>query len=116
MTAPSPLFKTVFAMPLEPRLTEGAVVAQARVIAPQLCAPDDPRLAIPDDHALRFLAQGAVGQLAIEWPDGVLAWAYIPGGEQLLRGMRDSMLEAYSRGRSLLEQIHLQHGQHAGNA
>lgn len=114
--APQPLFITVLAKPLEPRLPEGAVIAQARVIAPQDCDPTDPRLAIPGDHSLRFIVHGAVGHLAIEWPDGVLAWAYIPGGLNVLRGMRESLLDAYQRGRDALELIHLQHLAPSGEA
>lgn len=116
MPAPKPLFVTSLAQPLEPRLSEGAVIAQACVVASNACDPGDPRLAIPDDHSLRFIAHGAVTHIAVAWPDGVLSWAYIPGGNQVLHGMRSALLDAYARGRNIIEQIHLQHGGHAGNA
>lgn len=116
MPAPIPLFVTSLAHPLESRLPEGAVIAQACVVAQSDCDASDPRLAIPDDHALRFIAHGAVTHIAVAWPDGVLSWAYIPGGDQILHGIRSALLDAYARGRNLLEQIHLQHSDHAGNA
>ena len=116
MSAPTPLFQPVFTKPLSPRLAEGAVIANARVIDPHRCDPDDPRPVPADDHALRFIALGTVGLLLIEWPDGVLAWAYLPCGPNVLMALRNAMLDAYSRGRDVLERIHTELGLPAGNA
>jgi hypothetical protein len=52
----------------------------------------------------------------VQWPDGALAYAYLPVGGQVLDGLRTALLEAYARGRDRLEQIHLEMGAPQGQA
>ena len=117
MKRPTPLFTSTLTQALGPRLAEGAIVTQAHIV--ELTDDDlkDPRLADdPTATALNVIIRGSSAHLVLEWPDGVLARAFLPVGDQLLMGMRASMLEAYARGRATLEAIHLQHLTPTGSA
>lgn len=117
MTAPAPLFITRFSQPIGPRLAVAEIACQARVVAPQLADPADPRL---EDSAseigLRAVTQGAEPRLLVEWPDMVLAWAFIPFGLQATVALETALRDAYQRGRDVLERLHIELGQQAGNA
>lgn len=117
MNQVTPLFTTTFSQQLGPRLTEGAIVTQARIVEITDAALADPRLA--DDAtvtALNVIVHRSPAHMVLQWPDGVLARAFLPTGDQLLMGMRAAMLDAYARGRKALEKIHLQHLEPTGTA
>lgn len=115
MESPSPLFATVLARPLADRLPSGAIIVQARLVAPHLVPPGDERLD-GVQHALHVITTGGLGFLTVEWPDGVLARLYLKAGVPVLSCVHDELIAAYERGRSVLEQIHLRYARHAGNA
>lgn len=116
MESPTPLFTTVPARPLAERLPAGAVIVQARLVAPHLVPEHDPRLGDAQAHAFHTINTGGFGFLTVEWPDGVLARLYLRGGMPVLTCVHDELVAAYERGRTVLEQIHARHALHAGIA
>lgn len=73
-----------------------------------------------EDEASLFACQiitwGYQCHLLIEWPDGVLASAFVPHGLLISAALDRALTDAYDRGRAKLEEIHLRYAQHVGNA
>lgn len=109
METPTPLFTTVPARPLAGRIPAGAVIVQARLVAPHLVSEHDPRLGDPQAHALHTINTGGFGFVTVEWPDGVLARLYLQGGMPVLTCIHDELVAGYERGRATLELIHHHH-------
>lgn len=106
----NPLFVVSFAQSLTERLTDGAVVAKAEIVIASPGPSVDSRLVEQSSmHAINIITRGgSAARFLVQWPDGALAYAYLPVGGQVLDGLRTALLEAYARGRDRLEQIHLE--------
>lgn len=118
MSSPTPIFVTQLRNPLTAsRLSPEEVLRMGRVIDPSKADAKDPRLS---DEASNFAFQtitwGARAHLLVEWPDGVLASAYVPFGPPVGEAVEKALLAAYDQGRTVLEQINLAHAAHAGSA
>lgn len=110
MNTPTPLFVTAFAQPLASRLTPEAALAKAEIVIAALGQDIDTRLVCqaPIDGFKLITGGGVAARFLVQWPDGALAYAYLPAGGQVLEGMREALISAYSRGRDRLEQIYLE--------
>ncbi len=118
MSNPNPLFVAAFVQPLTERLTNEAAVAKAEIVVAAPGSEADLRLVEQSSmHAINIITRGgSAAQFLVQWPDGSLAYAYLPVGGQVLDGLRTALLEAYARGRERLEQIHLEMGAPQGQA
>jgi hypothetical protein len=118
MTAPAPLFAISLANPLRTaRHTPAEVLTLGRVVDPTKADPSDARLADESSgYAFQIITWGSRGHLLVEWPDGVLASAYVPFGLLVGEAVDKALLAAYDQGREVLERINLAHAEHAGRA
>lgn len=118
MTTPNPLFVTAFAQPLTNRLSDEAALAKAEIVIALPCQDIDVRLVEQSSmEAINIITSGgSAARLLVQWPDGTLAYAFLPAGGQVLNGIRAALLRAYAHGRDRLEQIHLELGRPQGQA
>ena len=118
MNAPAPLFVTVFAQPLTKRLSDEAALSKAEIVIASPRLDVDVRLVEQSStETINIITSGgSAARLLVQWPDGALAYAYLPAGGQVLEGIRSALLKAYARGRDRLEQIHLEMGLTQGQA
>lgn len=118
MNTPDPLFITIFAQPLAARLTDEAALAKAQIVVPAPGPDIDIRLVeqSPMETVNIITSGGSAARFLVQWPDGSLAYAYLPVGGQVLDGMRTALIRAYAHGRDRLEQIHLEMGAPVGRA
>ena len=118
MNTPSPLFFTAFAQPLTKRLTDEAALAKAQIVIGVPGPSTDIRLVEQSSmETINIITNGgSAARFLVQWPDGTLAYAYLPVGGQVLDGVRVALLRAYAHGRDRLEQIHLEMGAPQGQA
>lgn len=110
MNTPNPLFVTAFAQPLKERLTGESALAKAQIVVGAPGPDIDVRLVEQSStETINIITSGgSAARLLVQWPDGTLAYAYLPAGGQVLEGIRSALLKAYAHGRDRLEQIHLE--------
>lgn len=110
MNNPTPLFVTTFAQTLAARLTDETALAKAQIVIAVPGESTDIRLVEQSAMlAINMITKGgSAARLLVQWPDGTLAYAYLPVGGQVLDGLRTALIDAYARGRDRLEQIHLE--------
>lgn len=118
MNSPTPLFVTAFAQALTERLTDEAALAKAQIV---IAAPGpDIDIRLVEQSSMETInmitSGGSAARFLVQWPDGTLAYAYLPVGGQVLDGVRAALLRAYANGRDRLEQIHLEMGAPQGQA
>lgn len=115
MTQPTPLFRVSLG-PLTPTLTEGHVLSSGRVIDPAMVDPCDLRISTEPSPVMQAIVTGRRACLLVEWPDLSLAYAWLDFGKAPGDALVDGLKEAYARGRSRLEVIHLELTAAAGTA